>query len=206
MKNLLVVLVACFLAGCAGGARNGSPAEVYDFGLPAGRLTQEGAWSGVAVEIRTPPWFDVRDIAYRLLYDNPLKLRSYAASHWAAPPGLLLAQRWRQQAGLVGATAPTAARCLLRIELFEFSQVFDSPRRSRGLLQGRANIFDASRQVVAELLVNSEQPAPTADARGGVIALIAASDEFGRQLAAWLNELEKRGRLKNCRVMVAETR
>ena len=205
MRSLLFVLAGCVLAGCAGGTRSGSTAAVYDFGLPAERLNREGAWSGVAIEIRTPPWLDARDIDYRLLYDDPLKLRSYASSHWAAPPGLLLAQRLRQQIGLVGASAPAATRCLLRLELFEFSQVFDSPRRSRGLLQGRAHILDAARQIVAEWPVNNEQPAPAADARGGVVALIAASDELGQQLAAWLNDLEKHGRLKPCRKTVAQT-
>jgi ABC-type uncharacterized transport system auxiliary subunit len=206
MKSFLIFLAGCFLAGCAGGVRSGPPAEVYDFGPPVEPLTRDGAWSSVAIEIRAPSWFDSRDIEYRLLYENPRKLRGYAGSHWVASPGLLLSQRLRQQIGLVGATGQTAARCLLRLELFEFSQVFDAPQRSRGLLQGRVSILAASRQAVADRLVASEQPAPSADARGAVIALVAASDELGQQLAAWLNDLEKRGRLKPCQEPTAENR
>ena len=65
--------------------------------------------------------------------DDPLKLRSYAGSRWAGAPGLLLAQRLRQQIGVVGSGGQTATNCLLRLDLQEFSQVFDTPLQSRGL-------------------------------------------------------------------------
>ena len=51
----------------------------------------------------------------------------------------------------------------------------------------------------------SEQPAASADARGGVSALVLAGDALGRELAAWLNDQEKRGTLKSCRSTAAET-
>jgi len=73
-----------------------------------------------------------------------------------------------------------------------------------GLAQ--AGILDGRRQlVVAERRLLIEQSAPTADAQGGVIALVAASEELGREFAAWLNDLEKRGRLKGCRSTAGES-
>jgi len=206
MNRFLIWLVAGLLAGCVGGTRNLSPAEVYDFGVPVEPLAEEGRWPGVLLDIRAPHWFDARDIEYRLLYENPLKLRNYARSHWAAAPALLLSQRLRQQLGLPGVGGQIAAGCMLRFELQEFSQAFDTPQRSRGILQGQAGILDGRRQlVVAERWLLIEQSAPTADAQGGVIALVAASEELGREFAAWLNDLEKRGRLKGCRSTAGES-
>jgi cholesterol transport system auxiliary component len=139
MKRRSICLAACLLlAACAGGARNNTPAEVYDFGLPAARLAEGSGWSKLALEIRAAYWFDSPSIEYRLLYDDPLKLRSYAASRWAGAPGLLLAQHLRQQLGLLDSSGRTAVSCLLRLELQEFSQVFETPLLSRGVLQGTA--------------------------------------------------------------------
>ena len=204
MKWIWLPVAACLLAACVGSAGNRPQAEVYDFGLPVERLTEDGRWSNVAIDIKAPQWVDSRDIEYRLLYENPLNLRRYAASHWAGAPGPLLSQRLRQQLGLGGGSGQTSVACLLRVELQEFSQLFDTPLRSRGLLQGRASMLDPRRQIIDEREFAIVRPAPTADARGGVSALVATSEDLGRQLAAWLNDLEKRGRLKGCRPTAEE--
>lgn len=206
MKSLGILLVAFVLAGCAGNSRHPLQSGVYDFGLPVEPLVADGRWLMVALEMRAPHWFDSRDIDYRLVYDNPLKLRSYAESRWVGAPGLLLSQRLRQQLGFVGVAGRAAVGCLLRLELQEFTQVFESPQNSRGMVQGRASLLDARHRIIAERPLVSEQPAPTADARGGVIALVAASEDLGRQLADWLNDLEKRGRLEDCRSPAGENR
>ncbi len=204
MKKLSICLAACaLLAACAGGTRNTRSAGTYDFGLPAARLATGASWSKLALEIRAPFWFDSLSIEYRLLYDDPLQLRSYAASRWAGAPGLLLAQRLRQQLGVLSGGGRTAVSCLLRLELQEFSQVFDTPLLSRGVLQGTASVLDARQQIVAERWLSIEQPAASADASGGVRALVSASDELGRQLAGWLQELEELGRLKHCPAAMA---
>jgi hypothetical protein len=106
--------------------------------------------------------------------------------------------------GLVPVTGQTAVSCVLRLELHEFSQLFDTPQRSRAMLQGNATLLDARHRIVAERGVASEQPAATDDARGGVMALVAASEALGRQLATWLNDLEKAGRLRHCRSTAGE--
>ncbi|WP_313952443.1 ABC-type transport auxiliary lipoprotein family protein [Accumulibacter sp.] len=206
MKRLLMLFVACSLAACAGGVRNVSKAEVYDFGLPLQHLVDGGNWANLALEVRAPVWIDSPSMEYRLLYEDPLKLRGYAGSRWAAAPGLLLAQRLRQQLGFVGPREQVAVNCLLRLDLEEFSQVFDTPQASRGILQGAASVLDARHRVVAERRIFIEQPAEGADARGGVRALVLASEELGRQLAGWLSELEKRGTLKSCRAGSGENR
>jgi cholesterol transport system auxiliary component len=206
MKRWLIIFALCLLVGCAENRRPTTMGEVYDFGLPTERLAEGIRWSSVALEVRAPHWFDSPAIEYRLLYEEPLKLRSYSASRWAGAPGQLLAQRLRQQLGVVGANAgQTAASCLLRFELQEFSQLFATPQRSRGLLQGSAILLDARRRILAEKAFASEHASPSADARGGVMALAAASDALGRQLGDWLKDLEKRGTLTGCRLTAGES-
>ena len=199
MKRVLIVLAACLLSACVGGTKNVPPAVVFDFGLPAARLVADGTWSRLALEVRSPSWFDSLNVDYRLAYDDPLRQREYAGSRWAGSPGVLLAQRLRQQLGVVSAAGNAAADCLLRVELQEFSQVFDSPQQSRGVLQASVGLIDPGRRMLAERPVAIDTPSATADAHGGVNALVAASSELGQQLAGWLAGLEKSGALKACR-------
>ena len=199
MKKVLVILLGLLLSACVGGIRSGTQAIVYDFGLPATRLVTDGSWSRLALDVKSPPWFDSLYINYRLAYDDPLKQREYAGSRWAGVPDVLLAQRLRQQLGIVTAGGSMVVDCLLKVELQAFSQVFDSPQSSRGVLLASASLIDRKRQLVAERQVMIEKPAITADAHGGVVALVSASDELGQELAFWLAELEKNGNLNSCR-------
>lgn len=186
MKQVLIVLL--LLGGCAVGARNSPPLAVYDFGLPAARLPAAENWPRVALEVRSPAWFDSLNIDYRLAYDNPLKQREYADSRWAGAPGVLLAQRLRQQLGTVNDNGSSA--CLLRVELQEFSQVFASPQQSQALIQANVQLFDARRQLLVVRQLTVERPASSGDAAGGVAALVDASNDFGVQLARWLASVD----------------
>ena len=175
-------LAIALLAGCAASPSAVQP-TVYDFGLPVSALAGQGGAGAeamsLAVDVHTPPWFDSPGIDYRLAYDDPLKRREYADSRWAANPGLLLTQRLHQQLGAPDA-AGAAEACTLRIELQEFSQVFDSPQHSRALLQANAILTDAMRCVIAERQFVAEKNAATPDARGGVGALVEAGNELGQ--------------------------
>ena len=190
MNRILIVLL--LLGGCAVGARNTPPLTVYDFGLPAARLSATESWPRVALEVKSPVWFDSLNIDYRLAYDNPLKQREYADSRWAGAPGVLLAQRLRQQLGTVNDSGGSA--CLLRVDLQEFSQVFVSPQQSQALVQANVQLLDARRQLLATRQLAVERPAASADAAGGVAALVAAGTEFGVQLAAWLASADGAGK------------
>lgn len=204
MKNLSILLAVLLLGACAGGANNGAPLAVYDFGMPANRPAGDDVWSKMALEIKAPSWFDSLNIQYRLAYEDPLKLRSYATSRWAGVPAQLLAQRLRQQLGVAGATGNAAVDCSLRLDLQEFSQVFDAPQHSRAVLHGSVSVLDARRRVLAARQLAVEQAATGGDARGGVAALVDASDELGRQLAGWLAALDRSGSLSSCRGAAAK--
>jgi ABC-type uncharacterized transport system auxiliary subunit len=186
MKRTVLLFATLLLAACATGGRDRPPAGVYDFGPPAGALGADARWSRLIVEVRAPHWFDSLTIEYRLAYDNPRQLREYASSRWAGPPARLLGLRLRQLLGARGAGGDGEPGCLLRIDLQEFAQVFDTPRTSRGVLHARVDLLDARRQRLAGQVFAVEQAAATADAAGGVAALAAAGDTLGRQLADWL--------------------
>ena len=199
MKKVLIVLLCLVQAACVGSMRNGAPAVVYDFGLPANALVSGEDWSRLALEVKSPPWFDSLYVNYRLAYDDPLKQREYAGSRWAGVPDILLAQSLRQQLGVAGAERGATTECQLRVDLLAFTQVFDAPTLSHGLLQAQLSLMDRKRQLLAGKRLTIERPARTADAHGGVVALVAASEELGQQTASWLAELEATGSLRTCR-------
>lgn len=193
-----VLFVATGLLSACGSAPR-STVTVYDFGLPAARLAGADGWSRLALDVKAPAGFDDLKVDYRLAYDDPLQQRDYAASRWAANPAALLAQQLRQQLGMAGASSGVAVDCLLRVELQAFSQVFVAPGQSHALLQANVSLTH-KRQQLAERPFVIEQAAASADANGGVRALVAASSGLGQQLAAWLTTLDKDARLKACQL------
>ena len=195
----LVVGLGLFLSACVGGLRQATPVTVYDFGLASGQSMTEGI-AGVALEVRSPPWFDSLGVDYRLAYDDQLRPREYANARWAANPGVLLARRLVQQFGASGVVGDVAAACLLRIDLQEFSQVFDSPTASRGVIQARLALVDGKRRTLVERPVTVAVVAKTPDARGGVGALVLAVHDFQQVVGAWLAESRVGGAGLTCRM------
>ena len=203
MKRCLSVLTALLLGACSVATKNAPPAIAYDFGPPLSRASASGAWLGLVLTVRSPPWFDSLNVDYRLAYDDPLVLREYAGSRWAGSPRVLLAQRLEQQLGtLSDGRAGGGATCLLRVDLQEFAQRFDTPKVSSGVVQGSVSVFDAKRHLLGERHLLVDQPAARGDAQGGATALMLASNEFGRQIADWLDGLETSNpALRRCRVV-----
>jgi cholesterol transport system auxiliary component len=83
----------------------------------------------------------------------------------------------------------------LRLELEEFSQLFESPDKSSGLLRLRATV--TQRSTAGETLLGqrnfiAQQVAPTPDASGGVRALTAATDQVIGEIEQWLGQITVR--------------
>ncbi len=199
MKPVLLIALA-MLAGCAGTPRSGAIVSVYDFGPPAATPSDTTANSGrqMALEVRAAPWLDAPSITYRLAYDEPLKRRQYAESRWASPPAALLAQHLLQKTGLVNANGGAETSCVTRLSLQEFSQMFETPHISHAIVQGRVDVVDGKRRIVATQHLRVQAQAASGDASGGVSALVAASGEVAVQLRDWLDRLEAGGVLKSC--------
>ena len=186
MRWMIALLCCLSMAGCfTSGKRGGdTPLAIYDFGPSPASLLAASRKTPLAFEVRAPLWFDSMGIDYRLAYVDAARLREYAKARWAGPPAQLLQQRLTQQLDL-SPSGLGQSRCLLRVEISEFSQIFSSAERSQGVVQGRAVLLDRTRRTLAETPINLEKLAETADARGGVGALIRAADQLAVDLLAW---------------------
>jgi len=210
MRRPAAVLGAVvLLAGLAGCATPDKPtrATLYDFGPgataaqaadPAARLP-----SLVLADVAASGAFESSAVLYRLGYADANQLRPYAHARWSAPPQQLVRQRLREQlargravldpgeGAALRRSGGTEAR-ILRLDLEEFSQLFDSEVQSWGLLRLRATLMDstpAGQQLLAQRSFVVRQPAPTPDAPGGVRALASATDTAAAEIAQWLAQL-----------------
>ena len=193
MLRAALLLTLALLAGCALGPQSRQGMASYDFGLPRAekdaslRLHQDL----VVAEVAAPAWMDNAGIYYRLAYQDATRPEAYSLSHWVMSPAALLGQRLRARlarASSAGVFVPSdgvRAGHTLRLELEEFSQVFDTPDQSRAVLRLRASLI-RQRGVVAQQGFNIEHASDTPNAAGGVRALIAASDAASEQLIDWL--------------------
>lgn len=182
--SFLVVLNSLF--GCVS-SQEKRDASVYDFGLPAQSVTTLSAPVNVLVqEVNAPAWLATPALHYRLAYHDAARLQTYANSRWAADPASLLTLRLRQS---LGNTAPGKRQFQLRVTLEEFSQVFDSPENSRGLIRARANLLAIGESgPIAVRTFTIERKSQTPNAEGGVRALTEASSQLTEEIGKWLAE------------------
>lgn len=192
-------MMSLALAGCALPDKPARPA-VYDFGPGSLSMPPKGTamLAPLAVaEIEANPALDSTAVLYRLAYADDQQLKAYAQARWSMTPAQLVRQRLREQLGQRrallnpgdGNLAGTATPLTLRIELEEFSQLFDAPGKSVALLRLRATLVQPSpsgEKLVAQRSVIVQRPAPSADAPGGVRAMTAATDAAVQELDQWL--------------------
>lgn len=197
--------VACLLLGACSVVEKPVRAVAYDFG-PGARATSEalsenGRGTIALADVEAASALEGTALLYRLAYANAQQLQPYALARWSMPPAQLLAQRLRETLGQQQPvlrqgdaqllTAQPARR--LQLELDEFSQVFDAPGSSVGLVRVNATVVQsdaAGDRLLAQRRFVAQSPAPSADAAGGVRALAAASDQLATDIASWLNTLQ----------------
>jgi cholesterol transport system auxiliary component len=202
MKKFLLVAIV-LLAACAS-PRAKAPAAVYDFG--AQRLAAASGSSGISGDKRlrasiwipdaqAPVWLDNTAILYRLAYHDLARVYAYGSSRWAATPATLLTQRIRSRIGAVNDAGVTSAaegartNYMLRLELEEFTQIFDTTDSSRAVVRLRASLIDRrTRLLLSQRNFSIEQSSPAPNASGGVRALTEASDNLIGSLIGWLAE------------------
>jgi cholesterol transport system auxiliary component len=102
------------------------------------------------------------------------------------PPAQLLRLRLRDALSARGPVpgSPDAAGWVLKVELDEFSQLFDSATSSSAVVRLQASLLQGDK-LVAQRSLLARAPAPSADAPGGVRALTAATDDAVQQLTSW---------------------
>lgn len=192
-----VIVVAAALAGCSIGPKATEQPASYDLGPPRQLAAGNPPITAMLAlpEVTAPAWLGGNGIVYRLSFENAARAYAYTQSRWTAPPPALLTQRMRSRfaastsSGIATGTDGVRADYLLRVELEDFSQSFESPASSRVALRARASLVNlANRNMVAQRVFDVEQATPTPDAPGAVKALAAASDEFMDRLLAWTAE------------------
>lgn len=196
-------------AGCGALPDKPARATLYDFGpgavsaAPAPTAAKSTFPPIALAEIDATSRLDSTQMLYRLGYADANELRPYGQSRWSQVPAQLLRQRVREalEAGhavLGPEESATIARTegrvpdTLRLSLEEFSQFFESPTSSVGLVRIRATLIRSNPggdRVLAQRTFTAQRPAPANDAPGGVKALAAASDAVAAELVAWVDQV-----------------
>lgn len=204
IRAVFVSLVLAALAGCSALPDKPVRQTMYDFGpIPAGEAPSPATRTPLLLpEVEVHGILESPSLLYRLAYEDAHQLRAYAFARWSAPPGELVRQRLqdvlgRERAVLDNAAAAALARRggtpppVLRVQLEEFSHVFDSPSESRGVLRLRCTLLEytaGGERLVAQRTFLLQRPSPSADPAGGVRALTAAADAAAQEIGAWLRQ------------------
>ncbi|GCB06119.1 ABC-type transport auxiliary lipoprotein family protein [Ralstonia sp. SET104] len=183
---LFAVAVLSLLAACSSAPV--APTALYDFGLaPAATAGARLPTALRVADVAGPGWMDGNAIYYRLAYAQSQRTDAYANSRWVESPVNLFDARLRNAAAARGHVVgyPTPDVPSLRVELVDFSQVFDRPEASRGVVRLRATV-SLARGVIDQRVVQADAPAPSPDAAGGVAALTRASDQAIGEVLDWV--------------------
>lgn len=192
-------------------------AVMYDFG-PGALSTQAPGEAPASLPAPALPPLAIADIAtsggaldnqsvlYRLGYLDAQQLRPYSLARWTMPPAQLVRQRLRERMGqqrvVLNAREGVALNRsqnanlpMLRLELEEFSQLFNAPDASIGLIRLHATLVEitpSGERLVAQRSLSVQRPATSADAAGGVRALTQATDAAIDELDQWLRQVPAR--------------
>jgi len=172
---LLLGASALLLNGC-GGAAAPEPRS-YDLGLAA----PGAALPAVRIAtVRAASPFEANDMQYRLAYRNAAEIAAFAHSRWAATP----AEMFRKQ--LLRASGDKPGKCVLDVELQEFTQVFSARDASEARIELRAWLGAAGSRAAISRAWNLVEANAGADAASGAAAFARAADRAVGELGAWI--------------------
>lgn len=225
MARGLFVIFLLALAGCTLPHPANTPV-VYDFGPGALQTAPSTRIANLPpLEFSTPQTSTALNstaVLYRLAYADAQQLKPYTMARWSMPPAQLIGERLRSQLGLhraivapgdisptrrAGAAASASSSATaaaqsepllnLHLELEEFSQLFETPDHSSGVLRLRATVTQrgtAGDVLLAQRSFVVQQSAATANASGGVRALTAATDQAILEIDVWLAQVVRADR------------
>lgn len=203
----LAVSALALLAACSALPQKPAPVARYDFGpqapQTAGTGTPANTMPLILANVRAAGVPDASTaIHYRLAYADVRELRPYTQARWTMQFDQLIQQRVRdalsqQRAVVLGDDGAMqslhrgVSPAMLRLDVEEFDQVFESTTSSYGALRLRATLTEVTpkgERWLAQQVFAAKQPAATADAAGGAAAMGAATDQVAQQLDAWLRQ------------------
>ena len=206
-RTLMALGVVAVLAACSALPDKPAPVVRYDFGLPA-PVTTTGAPAAVGTPLvmakfKATGAIDANTaIYYRLAYANDRERHPYTQARWSASSTQLIQQRVRDALsqrravlmdddGATQALVPAALPAMLRVEVDEFSQVFDSTATSRGVLRMRATLTELTprgEKWLGQQVIDVSEPASSADVAGGAAAMATATTRAAQQIDQWLRQ------------------
>jgi cholesterol transport system auxiliary component len=184
------------LGGCGLKSPPLPPTAMYDFGSPESGMQQSESRIAHVIVVQdpiAPLWLDSRDMHYRLAYDEPARLRRYASSRWAVSPvqlvGTLLRRRMGEATVHGGAIRDYGLESdyWVRVELEEFSQVFDTERTGRALVRMKVALNERRvRRLLAQRTFAAEAACPSPNSQGAVEGLRTASEQVVADVVDWV--------------------
>jgi cholesterol transport system auxiliary component len=197
---LLSILCLCQSACTLLNPEKREPHRVFDLG-PQPSYAKNGTAAIEATllipSVSASPWLDNTGMQYRLTHQDASRPDAYAQNRWAVAPALMLTERLRSRfaaasRGVVTAQDGAKADYALRIELEDFSQLFDSAQSSTGAVRLRATLIDLNtRALQAQRTFSAQRPAAP-NAPGAAQALAAASDALVEELIIWATQTVKK--------------
>ena len=147
----------------------------------------------VIADVSGPATLDTQRMYYRLLYADAQQSHPYAYNNWNSTPLQLLTLRLKARVAQAGVkvlspTDASAGMALLRVEVDDFGQNFDSASHSSGQISLRASVFRGHR-LLDQRGFRHSSPAASADAAGGARALADATDALADDILAWMATL-----------------
>jgi len=198
-RAVVALLAMVGAAGCSLRPAPRAPVAAYD--LEAAPAPAPGVPPSldkviVVYDPSAPNWLVGRQMRYRLAYDDPGRIRRYANSQWASSPimavgdGLRASLSARTKRGSAVPDYGQLADFWVRVQVERLEQVFDSRAASHGIVRLRVSVFRGrDRAFVGQQTFEGEAPAPTPDARGGVVAVSQSIDNAVEGAAAWIVDL-----------------
>ena len=185
----LLLVVAAVLSACATRPSENTTLKQHDLGLPPAAGSARTAVPLRRVEVVAAPVLTGQTMQYRYAADQTTRRLSYADSRWSAtPPQLVEAQLSRM---LIEGSS--SSRCKLSVRLDEFVQVFAHDGSGEGYAAGSYRLIgDRADEVLAQQAFELHQPAPTADAAGGALALRGVTAAMAKDAARWLDSVDTR--------------
>ncbi len=189
MRRVIAAIAASvLLAACGGVGTLPKAITLHDFGAPA-EARYEPAIALRVVEVRAPSWLGSSGMQYRFADQADQRRLTYTQNRWVAAPAELVQTAMRRAYDMA---LPEGGGCLLRVELDEFSQVFDTATESRGVIAARALLISPRADaLLAETRLSETVPAPSPNAAGGALALREASHALIANVARWLGRLDR---------------
>ena len=172
MTRIGFFLLILFLHGCGGGS-SASESRTFDLGLEAPGAGLPAVRIG---QVRAVAPFEATDMQYRLAYRNAAEIAVFASSRWAATP----AEMFRKQ--LLRAAGGGFGKCVLEVEIQEFSQVFAAKDASEARIELRAWL----RSGVLSQALKIVEPNAGADAVSGAAAFARAANRAIGEVGAWV--------------------